>query len=99
MLCRDTLLQARNGKRMRALDVFSESLKHLKDKALEAIHKQSGVEYTAKEVLWVVTVPAIWKQSAKQFMREAAYEVRLARITICQDMRPSEIHLIALPMS
>ncbi len=25
---------------------------------------------------WVITVPAIWRQQAKQFMREAAYEVR-----------------------
>jgi len=63
---------------MRALDIFSKALEYLKDKALEAIHKQSGVEYTAEEVLWVVTVPAIWKQSAKQFMREAAYEAGLA---------------------
>jgi len=26
----------------------------------------------------VLTVPAIWKQPAKQFMREAAYEVNYA---------------------
>ena len=79
-LNRNTLLEARNGKSMRALDIFSKALQYLKDKALEAIYKQSGVEYTAKEVRWVVTVPAIWKQSAKQFMREAAYEVRFGRI-------------------
>lgn len=28
---------------------------------------------------WVLTVPAIWKQPAKQFMREAAYLVRTRR--------------------
>lgn len=72
---RHTLLEARNGKRLRALDIFSKALKYLKTKALERIYEQSGVEYTAGEVRWVVTVPAIWKQSAKQFMREAAYEV------------------------
>ena len=88
-MCRDTLLQARNGKRMRALDIFAKALEYLKDKALEAIAKQSGVKYKAEEVLWVVTVPAIWKQSAKQFMREAAYEVCLPRITAFQDLRPS----------
>lgn len=62
---------------MRALDIFSKSLEYLKDRALERIRKQSGVEYTAEEIQWVVTVPAIWKQSAKQFMREAAFEVTL----------------------
>lgn len=30
-------------------------------------------------VRWVLTVPAIWKQPAKQFMREAAYLVRTCR--------------------
>ena len=68
-------MEARNGKRLRALDVFSKALEYLKLRALERIHEQSGVEYTAREVRWVVTVPAIWKQTAKQFMREAAYEV------------------------
>ena len=29
----------------------------------------------AADVRWVVTVPAIWRQQAKQFMREAAYQV------------------------
>lgn len=75
MLTRKTVLYARNGKPMLALDIFAKSLEYLKNTALERIHKQSGVEYTAKEVRWVVTVPAIWKQSAKQFMREAAFEV------------------------
>lgn len=28
---------------------------------------------------WVLTVPAIWKQPAKQFMREAAYLVRMCK--------------------
>ncbi|XP_068758558.1 heat shock 70 kDa protein 12A-like [Montipora capricornis] len=76
-LSRNTLLEARNGKQVRALDIFSYSLEYLKDKALERISDESGIEYTAEEVRWVITVPAIWKQSAKQFMREAAYQAGL----------------------
>lgn len=76
-LNRNTPLEARNGKHVRALDIFSHSLKFLKDKALERISGESGIEYTAEEVRWVITVPAIWKQSAKQFMREAAYQADL----------------------
>lgn len=72
---RNTTLEARNGKRLKALDIFAYSLEYLKDKALERIYETSGVEYKTEEVLWVITVPAIWKQSAKQFMREAAYQV------------------------
>ena len=33
-------------------------------------------QVVAGEVRWVITVPAIWRQQAKQFMREAAYQVQ-----------------------
>jgi hypothetical protein len=33
-----------------------------------------GIE--ENEITWVLTVPAIWRESAKQFMREAANAVR-----------------------
>ena len=36
----------------------------------------------ANEVRWVITVPAIWRQQAKQFMREAAYQVFVIIIII-----------------
>ena len=28
-------------------------------------------------IKWVITIPAIWNDKAKQFMREAAFEVSL----------------------
>lgn len=34
-----------------------------------------GSEFDNNDVRWVITVPAIWKMPAKQFMREAAYKV------------------------
>lgn len=30
-----------------------------------------------RDIFWVLTVPAIWDDAAKQFMREAAVNVRL----------------------
>ena len=32
--------------------------------------------FKADDIQWVLTVPAIWTPRAKQFMREAAYEVK-----------------------
>ncbi len=32
---------------------------------------------TDEDIRWVITVPAIWRSSAKQLMREAAYEAGL----------------------
>lgn len=34
-----------------------------------------GYQPEAETIRWVITVPAIWDENAKQFMREAAYKV------------------------
>lgn len=36
---------------------------------------QSSSVLEGEDVRWVLTVPAVWRQPAKQFMREAAYLV------------------------
>uniref|UniRef100_A0A3B5M5I2 Heat shock protein family A (Hsp70) member 12A.2 n=1 Tax=Xiphophorus couchianus TaxID=32473 RepID=A0A3B5M5I2_9TELE len=62
-----------NGKSMKALKVFSESLRFLKEDALRTISRNTqGKNFLASDFTWVLTVPAIWDLSAKQFMREAA---------------------------
>lgn len=43
-------------------------LKMVKKKKLEAA-------YTVNDIRWVLTVPAIWEEPAKKFMREAAEDV------------------------
>lgn len=73
---RDLMITAKNGGQMKALTVFSESLRYLKDHALEKIKENTtGKTFIASDVTWVLTVPAIWNAAAKQFMREAAIEV------------------------
>ena len=73
---RTTQLTAANGKKVDALVVFSLSLKFMKDEAVKIIRARTGDEsYSANDIQWVLTVPAIWKPAAKQFMREAAYKV------------------------
>lgn len=44
---------------------------------LQELREQSPCVLEKDTVRWVLTVPAIWKQPAKQFMREAAYLVRM----------------------
>ncbi|KAK5612154.1 hypothetical protein CRENBAI_024511 [Crenichthys baileyi] len=66
-------IKAANGKEMKALQVFTEALKFLKEDALTTIAQHThGKRFTASDFTWVLTVPAIWDNSAKQFMREAA---------------------------
>ncbi|XP_022620847.1 heat shock 70 kDa protein 12A isoform X1 [Seriola dumerili] len=70
----DTDLHAANGKRVKALDIFAYALAFFKEQALKELSDQTGGEFDNNDVRWVITVPAIWKMPAKQFMREAAYK-------------------------
>ncbi|XP_065254359.1 heat shock 70 kDa protein 12A-like [Emys orbicularis] len=71
-------LEADNGKKFPALKVFSESLRYMKDHALNTIRDASyQTVYDTEDVTWVITVPAIWDASARQFMRLAAKEAGL----------------------
>uniref|UniRef100_W5L073 Heat shock 70 kDa protein 12A-like n=1 Tax=Astyanax mexicanus TaxID=7994 RepID=W5L073_ASTMX len=72
-LHRDIMITSKNGKQIKAMKVFSESLRFMKDHALEMI----GKKYSASDATWILTVPAIWSEAAKQFMREAATEAGL----------------------
>ena len=76
-LNRETTLKASNGEHMKALEVFTYSIHYLHARALEVIRERTGDQnFAPGDVQWVITVPAIWKPAAKQFMREAAYQVR-----------------------
>ena len=49
------------------------ALKYLKDTATLWLDKQ--VENPARDIQWIVTVPAIWSDAAKEVMRKAAVKV------------------------
>ena len=74
-LTQDTLVKASNGKLYPALTVFALALKYFRDHALQELSDQCGMKIVNDDVRWVISVPAIWRASAKQFMRHAAYEV------------------------
>ena len=70
---RDFMLEGENGLLMPALKVFSESIKYLRGHLENHLLSKQGIGgFQASEVDWVLTVPAIWTDPAKQFMREAA---------------------------
>uniref|UniRef100_H3A9D6 Heat shock protein family A (Hsp70) member 12A n=1 Tax=Latimeria chalumnae TaxID=7897 RepID=H3A9D6_LATCH len=73
-LTMETELAAANGKKVKALDIFAYALQFFKEQVLKELSDQAGTEFENSDVRWVITVPAIWKQPAKQFMREAAYK-------------------------
>jgi molecular chaperone DnaK (HSP70) len=73
-LSRSTTVKDINGRSMPAMRIFTMSIKYLKQHFTTTINKQkTGIVNT--DILYVLTVPAIWNDNAKQFMREAAEKV------------------------
>ena len=70
-------LESTNGQTLLANTVFSHALCFFKDSCLKEINDGAIARepIDATNIQWVITVPAIWRQSAKQFMRDSAMKV------------------------
>jgi hypothetical protein len=55
------------------MKVISESLRFIAEKAIEKLSEQVGKVISTK-IRWVLTVPALWSEEHKHFMRRAAIE-------------------------
>lgn len=71
---RELQLTAEDGKTMYALNVFSQSIRYLKDAFLRQ-NNDAGFNLEEQDIRWVLTVPAIWPEKAISFMRKAAEKV------------------------
>lgn len=57
------------------MDIFAHAIGFLQQHLLDDLNSRgTGITYP-QEIHWVLTVPAIWDDPAKQFMREAAKKV------------------------
>uniref|UniRef100_A0A8C1BY97 Heat shock protein 12B n=1 Tax=Cyprinus carpio carpio TaxID=630221 RepID=A0A8C1BY97_CYPCA len=72
-LTMETELESVSGRRVPAIEVFAHALRFFREHVLKEVKDQSSSVLEGNEVRWVITVPAVWRQPAKQFMREAAY--------------------------
>ena len=60
-----------DGRELPLMKVIAESLKFIAEKALAKLSEQVGTVVKTK-VRWVLTVPALWSEEHKFFMRKAA---------------------------
>ncbi|OPL33595.1 hypothetical protein AM593_10040, partial [Mytilus galloprovincialis] len=61
------------GRHVAASTIFAESLNAIKMKLLDTLYEHDQFASNS-EIRWVVTVPAIWRDDARTFMRNAAKE-------------------------
>ena len=74
-LTRETVLKDAIGNTIPLMKVFAECIKDLKKEVIDKLKKRGDL-VKEHEIRWVLTVPAIWRDQAKQFMRESAKLVR-----------------------
>lgn len=75
-ISKDLVIEDDQKQPMSALIVFAESIRFLKDHFLTS-NQVSGFNFENKDVHYVLTIPAIWEDRAKQFMRKAAEQVNV----------------------
>lgn len=70
----DTKVKDIRGREMPALQIFTHAVKFMKNHLFNNLEGR-GIKVEDSEIIWVLTVPAIWDDPAKQFMRKAAEKV------------------------
>jgi molecular chaperone DnaK (HSP70) len=67
-------MEAENDKHLPAVEVLAKTIEYLKDEAINKL-REDGSVYQEEVTKWVIPVPAIWNDSAKHVMQEAAEKV------------------------
>ncbi|WAQ99096.1 HS12A-like protein [Mya arenaria] len=100
-LKRTAMLDDELGKKMSAMDVFAACIRYLREHLMFLCQEKSGARFLERDVHWVLTVPAIWDDSAKQFMREAAVEAGIKSEHLSLALEPEAASLFCryLPVS
>ncbi|XP_060567544.1 heat shock 70 kDa protein 12A-like, partial [Ruditapes philippinarum] len=98
---RNIMIEDASGKKLKAKTVFALSMKYHKDDLIEISKKRiadDGIRNS--DIHWVLTVPAIWNDAAKQFMREAAEEAGISkeRLTIALEPEAASLFCRHLPV-
>ena len=65
--------KAIDGREMPLMPIIAQTLKFIAEKAIQKLKEQVGKVVAAK-IRWVLTVPALWSEEHKLFMRKAAVE-------------------------
>jgi len=98
---RDITLAAINGKRMKAINVFAGAIQYLKQHLIDSINQRNPAnKVNVNNIQWVLTVPAIWNDAAKLFMREAATKTGISgdNLVIALEPECASIYCQTIPV-
>ncbi|XP_060597802.1 heat shock 70 kDa protein 12A-like [Ruditapes philippinarum] len=93
---REMVIKDISGKPLGAMTVFSIAIKHLKDEA-STIVCQSILGLKETDIQWMITIPAISSDSARQFMREASTKAGIPETNLRLVLEPEAAALYCAP--
>ncbi|XP_060566322.1 heat shock 70 kDa protein 12A-like [Ruditapes philippinarum] len=97
---KDFTIEDATGKSLMAKTVFSLSIGYLKNDLMGMTKKQViDQNISEDDIKWVLTIPAIWNDVAKQFMRESAEDagIKEERLIIALEPEAASIYCHLLP--
>ncbi|CAC5408538.1 unnamed protein product [Mytilus coruscus] len=81
------VLEDITGKPVPAIDVFALSIKALVKHLMDALETR-GTGVKPNDIQWVLTVPAIWTDNSKQFMRKSAEKAGIQKEHLLISLEP-----------
>ncbi|WAQ93787.1 HS12A-like protein [Mya arenaria] len=96
----DEKLEDISGKTLNAKYVFTKAIWYLKNDAIESIRKGTLIPSIESYIQWILTVPAIWTDTAKSFMKSAAREAGIPpeRLEIVIEPETAAVYCRNLPI-
>ena len=85
------VLKDKTGKQCSAVEVFTLSVKFFVDHLIRILERRH-TRLRDEDILWVLTVPSVWTDIAKQLMRESAEKVRFSNTYLYHSDTKSQTH-------
>ncbi|KAL3878914.1 hypothetical protein ACJMK2_031240 [Sinanodonta woodiana] len=92
-LTRRTIINDEMGKKMAAIKVISLVIRYMKDDLCKQMEPKIAGKLLPEDIQWVLTVPAIWNDKARQFMREAAVQAGISDNQLLISLEPEAASL------
>ncbi|XP_071127602.1 heat shock 70 kDa protein 12A-like [Mytilus edulis] len=79
----DTLITDESGFKMKAFDIFTFAIKYIKEHTINQM-KRTFTYVNIAAIHYVITVPALWEDKAKMFMRMSAIQagIKVDQLTV-----------------